>query len=61
MATRCDRCGGNQFRIVDQYGDYLSCLQCGRTTDLAPSAALRAILEESDEVKPPARSRTRAR
>ena len=36
---RCPRCGGNQFRVKDQFGDYLSCLQCGRTTDLETSAA----------------------
>jgi hypothetical protein len=48
MQKRCSRCGGNEFRIRDQYGEYLSCLQCGRTRDVAPSDGLNLVLKGID-------------
>ena len=47
--SRCPRCGGNQFHIKDQFGDYLSCLQCGRTVDVEMPGTLQAVVDELDE------------
>lgn len=33
---RCARCAGQLFHTSDQYGRYLSCLQCGHTADERP-------------------------
>jgi len=51
MAThmRCSRCGGNQFPVKDQFGDYLSCLQCGRTVDVKMTGTLQAVVDKIDD------------
>ena len=61
MATqlRCPRCGGNQFHIKDQFGDYLPCLQCGRTVDVEMPGTLQTVVDELDESEAtPARRRS---
>lgn len=59
MGARCKRCGGNQFRTKDQYGEYLSCLQCGRTEEVEARSSLEAIVRDLEH--PPARLLERER
>jgi hypothetical protein len=64
LPSRCPRCGGNQFRVRDQFGDYLSCLQCGRTVDVEMPGTLQAVvnqLDESELASPPRRRSLYAR
>lgn len=32
-SQRCQRCGGNLYLDCDQYGVYISCIQCGAVYD----------------------------
>lgn len=47
--SRCPRCGGNQFHVKDQFGEYLSCLQCGRSVDVESARALRMSVAAAND------------
>ena len=36
----CPRCGGNLSINNDQFGDYLQCLMCNRSTDVRPTQGM---------------------
>lgn len=41
---QCPRCGGDLGVKGDQYGDYISCLQCGYSADIGGDAGKVAEL-----------------
>ena len=45
----CPRCSGDLYVDQDQYGSFVSCLQCGLNRELAnqPGEALRIVAEPS--------------
>ena len=50
---RCPRCSGDLYSDRDQYGDYVSCLQCGLTRDVVSSLGEPLRLGTEPEVAVP--------
>ena len=48
---KCPRCNGDLFHESDQYGDFVTCMQCGFTRDLGDRVADPGDI--SLEAKPP--------
>ncbi len=52
----CDRCHGDLVFEVDLYGEYLRCLQCGRTIEqtaeqtVKPTAGARLVVTTAAEL-----------
>ena len=50
---RCPRCSGDLYGDRDQYGAYVSCLQCGLTRDVLSNVGEPVILGAEPQVTIP--------
>ena len=49
----CPRCAGDLFRDRDQYGLFVSCLQCGLSRDLSNQAGEPVLITAGPVLPPP--------
>lgn len=48
----CPTCGGDLYTVSDMYGNYINCLQCGRTLTEREEAVLRLRAQRRGTAQP---------